>query len=170
MARRESDKRNNSVQFVGFVGTIVGKRKSVYLKPERISENLITITSPESDDVWERRVLNRCSQSFPLPFEEVYSADKLTHCIKIGEGAYGEVFLNTMSKRRMPDLNSTVMKVIPIEGDIDVNGEKQKTFEQILPEVVISIELANLRKCVDSANYTSGFVNVKKVRYFIFTL
>ncbi|XP_014088904.2 serine/threonine-protein kinase haspin homolog [Bactrocera oleae] len=163
LARRQSDKRNSSVEFIGFVGTIVGKRKSIFLKPERISENLLRITTPESDDVWERRVLNRCNQTFPLPFEELYSADKLTHCVKIGEGAYGEVFLNTMSKRRMPDANSTVMKVIPIEGDIDVNGEKQKTFEQILPEVVISVELANLRNGVNSENFTCGFVNVRKV-------
>uniref|UniRef100_A0A034WWX7 non-specific serine/threonine protein kinase n=1 Tax=Bactrocera dorsalis TaxID=27457 RepID=A0A034WWX7_BACDO len=163
LAGRQSDKRNSSVEFIGFVGTIVGKRKSIFLKPERISENVLRISTPENHEVWERRVLDRCNQRFPLPFEELYSADKLTNCMKIGEGAYGEVFLNTTSKRRMPDANSTVMKVIPIEGDIDVNGEKQKTFEQILPEVVISVELANLRTDVNSANFTCGFVNVRKV-------
>ncbi|XP_039950145.1 serine/threonine-protein kinase haspin homolog [Bactrocera tryoni] len=163
LAGRESDKRNSSVEFIGFVGTIVGKRKSIFLKPERISENVLRISTSENLEVWERRVLDRCKQRFPLPFEELYSADKLTHCMKIGEGAYGEVFLNTTGKRRMPDANSTVMKVIPIEGDIDVNGEKQKTFEQILPEVVISVELANLRTHVNSANFTCGFVNVRKV-------
>ncbi|XP_011190682.2 serine/threonine-protein kinase haspin homolog [Zeugodacus cucurbitae] len=162
LARRESDNPNRSVQFIGCHGYIVGKRKSIYFKSERISENLIPITIPQSEDEWERRVLIRCNQLCPLPFVELYSADKLTHCVKIGEGAYGEVFLNTLSKRKMPDVNSTVMKIIPIEGAIDVNGEKQKTFEEILPEVVISIELANLRKCVDAKNFTSGFVNVKK--------
>ncbi|XP_018784167.1 PREDICTED: putative serine/threonine-protein kinase haspin homolog [Bactrocera latifrons] len=163
LAGRQSDKRNSSVEFIGFVGTIVGKRKSIFLKPERISENVLRISTPENNEIWERHVLDRCNQRFPLPFEELYSADKLTHCTKIGEGAYGEVFLNTTSKRRMPDANSTVMKVIPIEGNIDVNGEKQKTFEQILPEVVISVELANLRTDVNSANFTCGFVNVRKV-------
>uniref|UniRef100_A0A0K8UFY3 Putative serine/threonine-protein kinase haspin n=1 Tax=Bactrocera latifrons TaxID=174628 RepID=A0A0K8UFY3_BACLA len=170
LAGRQSDKRNSSVEFIGFVGTIVGKRKSIFLKPERISENVLRISTPENNEIWERHVLDRCNQRFPLPFEELYSADKLTHCTKIGEGAYGEVFLNTTSKRRMPDANSTVMKVIPIEGNIDVNGEKQKTFEQILPEVVISVELANLRTDVNSANFTCGFVNVRKVRYFCVTM
>lgn len=30
------------------------------------------------------------------------------------------------------------MKVIPIEGDQMVNGEKQKKFEEILTEIVIA--------------------------------
>lgn len=34
---------------------------------------------------------------------------------------------------------TTVMKVIPIEGDLIVNGEKQKKFEEILSEVVIAL-------------------------------
>ncbi|XP_004524206.1 putative serine/threonine-protein kinase haspin homolog isoform X1 [Ceratitis capitata] len=161
LARRKSDKRNSSVEFIGFIDYVVGKRKSIYLKPERVSENLPCI--PDNEDDWERRVLKRCNQSFPLPFEEQYATDNLMYCVKIGEGAYGEVFLKATNRRKTPDASSTVMKIIPIEGDIEVNGEKQKTFEEILSEVVISIELANLRKEIDSANITSGFVNVKKI-------
>lgn len=29
-------------------------------------------------------------------------------------------------------------QIIPIEGNFEVNDEKQKTFEEILPEIVIS--------------------------------
>ncbi len=30
------------------------------------------------------------------------------------------------------------LQVIPIEGDFEVNDERQKTYEEILPEIVIS--------------------------------
>ena len=29
-------------------------------------------------------------------------------------------------------------QIIPVEGDFQVNGEPQKSFEEILPEIVIS--------------------------------
>jgi hypothetical protein len=31
-----------------------------------------------------------------------------------------------------------VFQIIPIEGDFEVNDERQKTFEEMLPEIVIS--------------------------------
>lgn len=55
----------------------------------------------------------------------------LADCKKIAEGTYGEVFMYTQRGC------STIMKVIPIEGDLIVNDEKQKKFDEILSEVVI---------------------------------
>ena len=55
-------------------------------------------------------------------------------CHKIGEGVYGEVFLHAGSGNRKP----SVIKIIPIEGDLDVNGEPQKTFKEILSEVCVA--------------------------------
>lgn len=54
-----------------------------------------------------------------------------------------------------------VLKIIPIEGDQLVNGEPQKQFDEILQEIVISMELSGLRNCKDYS--TDGFVNVKRV-------
>lgn len=51
--------------------------------------------------------------------------------MKIGEGVYGEVFMYNSK-----EYGSTVFKVIPIEGDMLVNDEPQKTFKEILSEVV----------------------------------
>ena len=51
---------------------------------------------------------------------------------KIGEGVYGEVF------RAQRGRQSVALKVIPIEGNFPVNDEPQKTFEEMLPEIVIS--------------------------------
>ena len=38
-----------------------------------------------------------------------------------------------------------IFQVIPIEGNFLVNEEKQKTFEEILPEVLIAKEMSQLR-------------------------
>lgn len=58
----------------------------------------------------------------------------LQHCRKIGEGVYGEVFLF-----RDPNGGTSVMKIMPIEGDLIVNGEHQKKYEEILSEIVIAM-------------------------------
>lgn len=57
----------------------------------------------------------------------------LQHCHKIGEGVYGEVFL-----KRNVNGGTSVMKVIPIEGTLIVNGDRQKKFEEILSEIIIA--------------------------------
>lgn len=57
-----------------------------------------------------------------------------SNCQKIGEGVYGEVFLYSGSRDRKP----SVIKIIPIEGELEVNGEPQKTFKEILSEVCVA--------------------------------
>lgn len=56
----------------------------------------------------------------------------LKHCRKIGEGVYGEVFLYENGDEK------NVIKIIPIEGEMDVNNERQKKFDEILSEIVIA--------------------------------
>lgn len=58
----------------------------------------------------------------------------LQHCHKIGEGVYGEVFL-----LRNPKGGTSVMKIIPIEGNLIVNGDQQKKYEEILSEIIIAV-------------------------------
>ncbi|XP_060530058.1 serine/threonine-protein kinase haspin homolog isoform X2 [Cylas formicarius] len=101
-------------------------------------------------------VLQKCRQSEPMPFEKCYPESLLRDCRKIGEGAYGEVFLY-----RNPDGSSTVMKVIPIEGATEINGDRQKKFDEILSEIVISSELSGLRQGV--VNQSSAFAEVKRI-------
>lgn len=76
----------------------------------------------------------------------------LRKCKKIGEGVFGEVFLH----------GSTVLKIIPIAGDIEINGALQKRFDEILQEVIISQELSALR--MNDHNFTAAFVEVVNVR------
>jgi serine/threonine-protein kinase haspin len=104
------------------------------------------------------KVLKRCGQQEPLKFDEVYSEANIQNCRKIGEGVYGEVFLY-----KNPDGTSNVLKIIPIAGTVQFNGEPQKSFEEILSEIVIAIELSNLRQQSERTCRTNGFVEVKRV-------
>lgn len=81
----------------------------------------------------------------------------LKKCRKIGEGVFGEVFLNEISAR-----SSYVLKIIPIEGVEEINGAQQKRFHEILQEIIISQELSGLR--YGKKNSSSGFVEVLNVR------
>lgn len=57
---------------------------------------------------------------------------------------------------------AVVLKIIPIEGHQEINGEPQKQFGEILSEIVIAMELSALRTGKDYQ--TSGFVEVLNVR------
>ena len=54
---------------------------------------------------------------------------------KIGEGTFGEAF----------KAKDVVFKIVPLEGDLIVNGETQKRSEEISAEAAISFTLSNLR-------------------------
>ncbi|XP_031627850.1 serine/threonine-protein kinase Haspin homolog ALK2 isoform X2 [Contarinia nasturtii] len=110
-----------------------------------------------NSDELKHQLLNRCNQIDVLPFDEIYSASVLKECRKIGEGVFGEVFLNETSSR-----SSYVLKIIPIEGNEEINGAQQKRFDEILQEVIISQELSALRN--GNLNRSSGFVEVLNVR------
>ncbi|PIK37306.1 putative serine/threonine-protein kinase haspin [Apostichopus japonicus] len=122
-------------------------RDSLTPSRDRKSGHVITARS---------KVLGHCQQTEPLPFSEILSEREMSKCVKVGEGAYGEVFLTTNEKRE-----SIALKIIPVEGDFRVNGEPQKTFEEILPEIVISKELSSMHtNCV---NQTTNFIQVNRV-------
>ncbi|XP_022233643.2 serine/threonine-protein kinase haspin homolog isoform X2 [Drosophila obscura] len=111
---------------------------------------------------YESQVLKHCDQRKPLRFDVVYAQSKMLNAKKIGEGAYGEVFRYTMKRKKGDTHNSdVVLKVIPIEGSTEVNGELQKTFAQILPEIIISKKMCSLR--LGKNNTTDGYANIYKV-------
>ncbi|KAK7084830.1 Serine/threonine-protein kinase haspin [Halocaridina rubra] len=107
-----------------------------------------------------RHVLTLCSQTEPLPLTECFTPGRLSCCKKIGEGVYGEVFMNKPIPSSMDD--ATVMKIMPIEGEFEVNGEPQKKFGEILSEIIISLELNNLRSKGVQGNGAQNFVHVLK--------
>lgn len=82
----------------------------------------------------------------------------LQKCHKIGEGVYGEVFL-----LKQPQGHATVLKIQPIEGTTYINGERQKKFDEIITEIIITQELSNLRSD-NELNRTTCFTYLQNVR------
>ncbi|XP_063198436.1 serine/threonine-protein kinase haspin [Chroicocephalus ridibundus] len=101
------------------------------------------------------KVFGECQQERPITFEECIPLDKMKDCKKIGEGVFGEVF--QIDSERGP----VALKIIPIEGTERVNGEAQKSFGEILPEIIISKELSLLSE--ESVNRTVGFISLYSV-------
>ncbi|XP_017527100.1 serine/threonine-protein kinase haspin [Manis javanica] len=101
------------------------------------------------------KVYGECNQEGPVPFSYCLSTEKLECCEKIGEGVFGEVF------RTIANHIPVALKIIAIEGPDLVNGAHQKTFKEILPEIIISKELSLLSDEV--CNRTEGFIGLNSV-------
>jgi len=129
-----------------------------------LSQSLLQLNVSKSDDQdqsgrYLKELLSFCSLSSVVHIDQVYDNDTLVKSLKVGEGAFGEVFLINSS-----EVNKPVLKVVPIGGDIEVNGEEQTTYEDILSEVTISSYLSDLRS--GTRNQTSGFVELRKCNVF----
>ncbi|XP_043471396.1 hybrid signal transduction histidine kinase M isoform X2 [Leptopilina heterotoma] len=133
---------------------------NITASPEKNLENLedSVLEAVDSQPVATAKcvVLEKCHQSDYLSFAQCYPNKFLKSCRKIGEGVYGEVFLHNENSE------SSVIKIIPIEGDDLVNGEPQKKFHEILSEIVIAKELHDLR--FNDKYNTSSFVEVKNIK------
>ncbi|XP_076104663.1 uncharacterized protein LOC143073192 [Mytilus galloprovincialis] len=121
----------------------------VMLTPVKKKDQPKVVMSPMS------KVFQICQQDDPMSFQSCIPPSMMKICKKVGEGVYGEVFRTQNSGQ------SVALKVIPIEGDFEVNDEPQKTFEGMLPEIVISKELSLLRTSKDSQ--TDNFCEVNSV-------
>ncbi|OCT57706.1 haspin isoform X1 [Xenopus laevis] len=106
-----------------------------------------------ADDLSDaEKVFLECQQDGPISFSSCLTQAQLALSQKIGEGAYGEVFRTCRGEQQV------ALKVIPIEGNHRVNGEEQKCFSEILPEIIISKELSLLNE--GEENQTSGFIRL----------
>ncbi|XP_056224377.1 uncharacterized protein haspin [Seriola aureovittata] len=101
----------------------------------------------------EEKVCAECFQQQPLPWEECILPHRMKQCVKIGEGTFGEVFSTTNASG-----DTVALKIIPVEGSEKVNGEDQKTFGEILHEIIISKELSSLKE--KQHNQTRGFIGL----------
>ncbi|XP_055453254.1 serine/threonine-protein kinase haspin [Psammomys obesus] len=113
---------------------------------------LKTLHVTDKKPFYAEKVYGECNQEGPIPFSDYLSTEKLECCEKIGEGVFGEVF------QTITDQTPVALKIIAIEGPDLVNGSHQKTFEEILPEIIISKELSLLSDEV--YNRTTGFIGL----------
>ncbi|XP_045567148.1 uncharacterized protein [Salmo salar] len=109
---------------------------------------------PGSELSDEQKVYSECNQTGPRSFQDCLPAARMKLCRKVGEGAFGEVFSTTNSSG-----DAVALKIIPVEGCDRVNGEEQKTFGEILHEIIISKELSSLKE--KKQNQTTGFIGLK---------
>ncbi|XP_057963120.1 serine/threonine-protein kinase haspin homolog [Malania oleifera] len=97
-----------------------------------------------------------CGQSAPSTLSDAFS----DYCysegiVKVGEGTYGEAFM----------IGKTVCKIVPIDGDLRVNGEVQKRSEELLEEVMLSHTLNCLRGDEDQVyNACTSFIKTIDLR------
>ncbi|XP_039275434.1 serine/threonine-protein kinase haspin homolog [Nilaparvata lugens] len=110
---------------------------------EDLDETLDVINVDEDKDAAKNKVLSLCDQTDILKFESVLYESTSTDMRKIGEGVYGEVFMMNDPRKKE---ESIVVKIIPVEGNLDYNGEVQKRFHEIISEIYISKALSNLKK------------------------
>ncbi|BES92067.1 Domain of unknown function (DUF3635) [Nesidiocoris tenuis] len=107
----------------------------------------------------ETLILRICGLERPCYFEDVLNDDCYANGRKLGEGVFGEVFLITRGERQ------TVLKVIPIEGDFNVNEAPQKTYEEVLSEVFIAKSLHELSYgTIDNHYKTDGFAEIVDIQ------
>nr|XP_021330260.1 serine/threonine-protein kinase haspin isoform X1 [Danio rerio]XP_021331582.1 serine/threonine-protein kinase haspin isoform X1 [Danio rerio] len=114
------------------------------------------MTTFQEDISDAEKVYQECQQSGPLSFSDCIPPARMKHLNKIGEGTFGEVF-STIN-----DSNESVaLKIIPVEGSQQVNGEHQKTFGEILHEIIISKELSSLN--LKEFNKSDGFIGLNNL-------
>uniref|UniRef100_A0A672FK51 Serine/threonine-protein kinase haspin n=1 Tax=Salarias fasciatus TaxID=181472 RepID=A0A672FK51_SALFA len=134
------------------------KKKYIYIYINFLPTSLTSLLTSELfqvDDLSDaEKVYAECGQQQPLSWEECIRPQSMKKCVKIGEGTFGEVFTTTN-----PSGETVALKVIPLEGAEKVNGEDQKTFGEILHEIIISKELSSLKEKPN--NQTHGFIGLK---------
>ncbi|KAM7273078.1 hypothetical protein ACFE04_027742 [Oxalis oulophora] len=88
-------------------------------------------------------ILKVCEQQAPSSLIDVFSEFCNPKDItKVGEGTFGEAF----------KAGNCVCKIVPIDGNLKVNGEDQKKSEELLGEVILCRTLNLLRGCEDGLN------------------
>ncbi|KAK9540186.1 hypothetical protein VZT92_002655 [Zoarces viviparus] len=131
--------------------TLLHKR----LRPELLGTNSpVACEDADLSDV--EKVCAECGQPRPLPWAECVLPQRMKQCVKIGEGTFGEVFSTTNASG-----DTVALKIIPVEGSEKVNGEDQKTFGEILHEIIISKELSSLKE--KQHNKTHGFIGLNEL-------
>ncbi|KAK6324388.1 hypothetical protein J4Q44_G00037300 [Coregonus suidteri] len=125
-----------------------------HLRSQILGTTPLSVYELDNDLSDGQKVYSECGQTGPLGFQDCLPAARMKLCRKIGEGTFGEVFSTTNT-----DGDTVALKIIPIEGCDQVNGEEQKTFGEILHEIIISKELSSLKE--KQHNQTTGFIGLK---------
>ncbi|KAL5960491.1 hypothetical protein TSMEX_011783, partial [Taenia solium] len=123
---------------------------------------------PRSCECAYHLLLKLSSQARPVSFGHVFTRERRESVVKVGVGAYSEVF--TFRNER------TVVKLIPIEGAFNLRGDEQMRACDVLPEVVAMQAVSQLdtssafvplcglsSSSIISSSSTQNFVHLRRV-------
>lgn len=158
---RKSFSFNNESGFRGFSSKIIntdtastyGMHNERGFGTDSVHADVLECNGVQPVDV-EKVILDICEQDRVITFDEFFCGRDQEECRKLGEGTYAEVFL-------LHGEDESVLKIIPVEGGVIVNGENQKTFLEIFSEMIISKQLSKLRYGME--NNTKNFCYMKHI-------
>uniref|UniRef100_A0AAY5K8T0 Serine/threonine-protein kinase haspin n=1 Tax=Esox lucius TaxID=8010 RepID=A0AAY5K8T0_ESOLU len=125
-----------------------------HLRSQLMRSTPLSVCELNQDLSDAEKVYSECGQAGPVSFQDCIPSDRMKNISKIGEGTFGEVFSTNNTAGEL-----VALKIIPVEGSEQVNGEEQKTFGEILHEIIISKELSSLK--AKTHNQTTGFIGLK---------
>ncbi|KAF6212754.1 hypothetical protein GE061_010462 [Apolygus lucorum] len=139
--------------------SILTERDESILTERDVSLDILSPGEPPAEASVKDLILKISDQTDFVQFSDILKPDCYVGAEKLGEGVYGEVFGVTRGEEK------TVIKIIPVEGELRVNGAEQKTYNEIVPELLISVELSSLRLADREPPYlmAGGFVPILKV-------
>ena len=117
----------------------IANKSSSYIVPfsDNIDDSILAV--PSIDIL--TKVLSKCSDKKIISFDKLCNQQVLKNSKKVGEGSFGEVFLLNIN-----ELNSSVLKIVPVDGTSLVNGEPQTKLSDMLAEIVVSTDLNLLQE------------------------
>ncbi|XP_070389465.1 serine/threonine-protein kinase haspin homolog [Dermacentor albipictus] len=104
----------------------------------------------------QQQLLKHCQQEAPVTFEVALRlTDDCRRCLKLGEGCTADVY-----RIRRPSGHESAVKVIPVGGSRNEDGELPMSLSSVILECVMTRELSNLR--FNEANQSSNFIELKR--------
>ncbi|XP_070389463.1 uncharacterized protein [Dermacentor albipictus] len=104
----------------------------------------------------QQQLLKHCQQESPVTFEVALRlTDDCRRCLKLGEGCTADVY-----RIRRPSGHESAVKVIPVGGSRNEDGELPMSLSSVILECVMTRELSNLR--FNEANQSSNFIELKR--------
>ncbi|XP_075534472.1 uncharacterized protein LOC142568356 [Dermacentor variabilis] len=104
-----------------------------------------------------QQLLQLCQQEAPVTFEVALRLTYDCHrCLKLGEGCTADVY-----RIRRPSGDESAVKVMPVGGGRDENGELPMSLSSVILECVMTRELSNLR--FNETNQSANFIELERI-------
>ncbi|VVC42068.1 Protein kinase domain,Protein kinase-like domain,Protein kinase, ATP binding site [Cinara cedri] len=120
------------------------------------SSHSLNNSSGSENEIAKNYIFSMCNQQKPVSFESWLRPKLKRKWKKVGEGLYSEAFNYAMAR------TNTVVKIIPVEGDININNERQKMLFEISSELLIATALTELSSR-NNWNKTHSFCKLKNL-------